>query len=146
MSLTMDSVWTFVLGLSCRPRHTVVGLDRGGKVRIRPHMHLFPQNARVARVPLHIDGRMYLMYLDCVHYKHICNKATYVFLRLLHRGATIDFSVEQDFPNIMQLLMMWVPMMIQWLHGITNDGRIKNAVPGIGTLMFFLQAAMAPVQ
>ena len=40
----------------------------------------------------------------CRHRKNDHTNATYDFPRLLHNGAAVDFSVEDDFPDIVCML------------------------------------------
>ena len=78
--------------------------EDGGYVGIRADAHVFPLNHEVCRVPATVDGRLYLIYLDPVCHMDDHTNATYVFLRLLHKAAAVNFSVEDDFPDIMRIM------------------------------------------
>ena len=82
--------------------------ERNDYVGIRAHVCVFPRHAHVHRLPITVDGKLYLVYFDHERRKTDRAKATYVFLRLMHKRAPIDFSVELDFPDVMQMLSLSV--------------------------------------
>ena len=101
------TVWTFVLGPSSGPRQmSVVQPERNNYVGVR--ISVFPRHCCVARVPITVDGKLYLVYFDRVRHKTDRANATYVFLRLIHKTVAMNFSIEQDFHDIMQMLTMSV--------------------------------------
>jgi len=99
-----SKVWTFVLGPLSRPRQMLVHPEDGGYVGIKLDGSVFPLNCQVYRVPATVDGRLYLIYFDRVRYTSDRTNATYVFLHLLHKTTVVDFSVEEDLPDIMCIM------------------------------------------
>ena len=96
--------WTYILGPLSGPRRMLVRPEDGGYVGIRADVHVFPLNHEVYRVPATVDGRLYLIYFDPVCHTDDRTNAKYVFLRLLHKTAAVDFFVEDDFPDIMCIM------------------------------------------
>ena len=82
----------------------VIAPEDGGYVGVRAHVRIFPPGYRVGRMPVTVDGRLYRVYLDRIRHRHSRTKATYVFVRLLHPTAAMDFSVERDFPDVLRIL------------------------------------------
>ena len=112
---TATTVWTFVLGPSSGPRQMSVRPERNDYVGIRARVSVFPRHTRVHRLPMTVDGKLYLVYFDHERHKTDRAKATYVFLRLKHKGAVMDFSIELHFLDIMRMLSLSVLYLFSWL-------------------------------
>lgn len=84
-------------------------------VGIRARVSVFPRHTRVRRLPMTVDGKLYLVYFDRERHKTDRAKATYVFLRLKHKGAAMDFSIELHFLDIMRMLSLSVLYLFSWL-------------------------------
>ena len=133
---TSSTVWTFVLGPSSGPRLMSVQPERNDYVGVRARVSVFPRQTRVRRLPITVDGKLYLVYFDYERHKTDRAKATYVFLRLIHKRAAMDFSVEFDFPDVMRMLSLSVVFFIRLLRKLTDGHSIEFTVKGSGTPKF----------
>ena len=99
-------VWTFLLGPSSGPREILVKSGTGGQDTISVEMSIFPKDCAVARTTTAVNNKPYLIYFDRERYTTDRSKCTYIFIRLCHEGTACDFSVENDFPDVIRLLTM----------------------------------------
>ena len=99
-------VWTFVLGPSSGPRRMLVKPESDGRDGISAEICVFPEHCAVSRITTTVDNRTYLIYFDQERHAHNRAKATYIFLRLSDNGTACDFSMENDFPDIIRLSTM----------------------------------------
>ena len=130
------TVWTFVLGPSSGPRQMSVRPECNGYVGIRARVSVFPRHTRVRRLPMTVDGTLYLVYFDRERHKTDCAKATYVFVRLKHKGEAMDFSIELHFSDVMRMLSLSVFHLFCSLHKLTNTHSIEFTFEGSGAPRF----------
>ena len=99
-------VWTFVLGPSSGPRQILVKPESDGRDGISAAICVFPEDCTVSRITTTVDNKTYLIYFDREQRMGDRDKATYIFLRLSNNGSACDFSVENEFPDIIHLFTM----------------------------------------
>ena len=88
-------VWTFVLGPSSGPQQMLMKPESDGRDGISAAICIST-----------VDNKTYLIYFDQERRTGDHDKATYIFLWLSNNGTACDFSVENEFPNIIHLFTM----------------------------------------